>query len=232
MAYPNSAGVAFPSDYDGLVKESLQVTGDSMEYYARERIRDTRRQLQAFDTTSILDYGCGNGLGTALLCEAFPEASRVLGVDISGALVERAHKRCSGSIASFEVLNAGGRPPNDDFDLVYCNGVFHHIPADDRFEAAACMLRALRVGGRLSFWENNPLNPGTRWVMSRNPSDRDAELLTPWSSTRLLRSVGFAICGVRSRFYFPRWLRWLRPAERVLSAAALGGQYQIVAERP
>src|SRR4029434_4043103 len=72
--------------------------------------------------------------------------------------------------------------------LVYCNGVFHHIPPQAREAAVAYVARALRPGGLWAFWENNPWNPGTRYAMHRIPFDRDAIPLTPPEARRLLQA--------------------------------------------
>ena len=74
-----------------------------------------------------------------------------------------------------------------DADLVYCNGVFHHIPPQERSSALKFVDRTLRTGGLFSFWENNPWNPGTQYLMSRLPFDRDAIKLSSIESRRLVR---------------------------------------------
>ena len=86
-------------------------------------------------------------------------------------------------------------------------------------------------GGLLALWENNPFNPGTRWVMKRLPFDRDAVLLAPSETSWLLRSSGFDVIEIRHHFFFPRALAMLRPVERVLRRVPLGGQYVVLAQR-
>ncbi len=84
---------------------------------------------------------------------------------------------------------------------------------------------SLRPGGYFAFWENNPWNPGTRWIMSRTPIDRDAITISPREARRLLQSTGFRVLSVDSLFYFPRSLGWFRPLEKALTRLPLGGQY-------
>jgi hypothetical protein len=77
--------------------------------------------------------------------------------------------------------------------------------------------------------ENNPWNPGARLVMARIPFDKDAEPLSPVEARRLLRSGGFARCSsLRTLFYFPRPLAFLRPVEPLLALLPLGAQYYIL----
>ena len=78
-------------------------------------------------------------------------------------------------------------------DLAYSNGVFHHIPVGERAGAVTFVRRALRPGGLFALWENNPWNPGTRYVMSRIPFDRDAITLSMLEASRLLRAGGFEV---------------------------------------
>jgi SAM-dependent methyltransferase len=121
--------------------------------------------------------------------------------------------------------------PMGTIDLAFCNGVFHHIPLNRRDEAVSYIRDALRPGGMFAFWENSPWNPGTRYVMSRIPFDRDAITLTPPEARTLLARNGFEIVRTDFLFVFPRVLSWLRVLEPHLSSLPLGAQYQILARR-
>ena len=90
----------------------------------------------------------------------------------------------------------------------------------------------LRPGAPFAFCENNPWNPGTRWVMRRIPFDRDSIPIALPEARRLLREVGFEILASDALFFFPRILRWLRPLERPLVALPLGAQYLVLARKP
>ena len=91
--------------------------------------------------------------------------------------------------------------------------------------------RSLRPGGIFSLWENNPWNPGTRYVMSRIPFDRDAVTLTPHEAVRLLKTGGFEILRRDSLFFFPKQLNWLRWIEPYLLRVQLRGQYQVLCRK-
>ena len=116
-------------------------------------------------------------------------------------------------------------------DLAYCNGVFHHIPPQQRVRAVAVVNGALHVGGLFSLWENNPWNPATRYVMSRCAFDRDAQTLTPPETQSLLRKGGFEILRTDFRFIFPRVLRVLRKLEDLLYGLPFGTQYHILSRK-
>jgi trans-aconitate methyltransferase len=94
--------------------------------------------------------------------------------------------------------------PAEHMDLIFCNGVFHHIPVVDRSTAMKKVYSSLRPGGLFAFWENNPWNPGTRYVMGRIPFDRDAVTLSARAARRLLREGGFEVMHTDFLFFFPR----------------------------
>jgi SAM-dependent methyltransferase len=120
----------------------------------------------------------------------------------------------------------------ESIDLAYCNGVFHHIPLDMRSSAVQYIYARLRPGGMFSLWENNPWNPGTRYVMAQCVFDHDAITIPPPQAKALLRQQGFEIVRTDYCFFFPRFLGALRFLEARLSRFPLGAQYQILCRRP
>jgi hypothetical protein len=82
-----------------------------------------------------------------------------------------------------------------------------------------------------AFWENNPWNPGTRYIMSRVAFDRGAITLTPPQSRALLRRAGFEVLRTDFLFLFPAMLRALRWIEPLASALPLGGQYLVLGRK-
>ena len=110
--------------------------------------------------------------------------------------------------------------------------MFHHIPPARRAEAVDYVLRSLRPGGIFAFWENNPWNPGTRYVMNRIPFDRDAVRLSEPQAKRLLRNGGFEILRTDFLFIFPKVLDWFRWIEPHCSSLPVGAQYQVLCRKP
>jgi hypothetical protein len=90
----------------------------------------------------------------------------------------------------------------------------------------------LRPGGLFSFWENNPWNPGTRYIMSQCLFDHDAVMIPPPQARALLRDHGFEIVRTDYCFFFPRFLKALRFLEASLSNFPVGAQYQVLCRRP
>ncbi|SPF44426.1 hypothetical protein SBA1_530062 [Candidatus Sulfotelmatobacter kueseliae] len=104
--------------------------------------------------------------------------------------------------------------PDGTMELAFCNGVFHHIPLRERHDCLVAIRRALRPGGLFAFWENNPWNPGTRYVMSQCAFDENAITISPREARKILSGEGFRVLRTDSLFYFPRQLRLLQSTER------------------
>lgn len=213
-------------EYDQLLNQGLSLSGENKLFFARGRILEMKKWLGLQQPIRrILDFGCGIGDTTALIAEHFPE-SHVVGVDAERDAIEYANSKFSTNRVSFctnEDLTS-----TSPFDVCYTNGVFHHIPPSDRPEAIAFIHKALKPEGRFAFFENNPLNIGTRILMKRIPFDRNAQMLTPWASRNLLRQGGFNPIRNRYLFFFPRPLKWLRGMEAGLKWFPFGAQYGVM----
>jgi len=220
----------FAENYDDCLNSALAASGENKEFFARERVRWLARCLQEFhqDCRSVLDYGCGVGDTTELLREVLKSESAV-GLDVSTSSLERA-RRNHGTTCRF--LTFPEYAPDESVDVIYCNGVFHHIPPAERAASVSYIFRCLRPGGVFALWENNPWNPGTQYVMHRCDFDRDAVKISPRRAPRLIARAGLEILRTDYRFFFPRALKVLRPLEDSLSWLPLGGQYQVLARKP
>jgi len=219
------------ASYDVDLHRGLALSGETKEYFARGRVARVadRLALLRHPVESVLDYGCGDG-STAPLLGGLLQAGSVTGVDTSGGLLAQAREAYGSESVSFFPLEEA--VPDGDHDLAFCNGVFHHIPPRERSLAVGYVWESLRPGAMFAFWENNPWNPGTRWVMSRIPFDRDAITIPPPEGRRLLTAGGFEILATDFMFFFPRFLAWFRPLERHLAGWPLGAQYLILARKP
>lgn len=225
---------AVAAEYDEQLQRGLSVSGESGEYFARQRMHWLGLRLSADNPPrSILDFGCGTGTAAPLLCQVFAPR-RVVGVDISAASLRLAGQRHAGlsDMVNLSFFTLEQLPAEPSFDLAYTSGVFHHIPPEQRADSLRYVYERLKPGGLFSFWENNPWNPGTRYIMSRIPFDRDAICLSYLESRRRLRSAGFIIERLDFCFWFPALLKWLRPIEPWLRGVPLGAQYHLLARKP
>jgi SAM-dependent methyltransferase len=220
---------AVAASYEAALEQGLQLSGEGPEYFAQRRIAWTAHVSAKAAIRSVVDFGCGIGLAARGLADQF-NASVVWGFDPSINSIERARRESSDPRLRFTADAAA--LPVGECDLVYCNGVFHHIPPGERSAALSTIGHVLRPGGWFALWENNPWNPGTRWVMRRIPFDRDAQTLSPIAARRMLRAAGFEVRRTDAWFLFPHALRWLRPLESLVHRLPLGGQYLALAQKP
>lgn len=214
-------------DYDAMLAEGLSLSGEDKGWFIEGRLRWLADRLSSAPAPRrILDFACGVGDTSAALTRMFPGAE-VVGFDLSEDAVELARERHGATGVTFE---SGADLPVGAFDLCYVNGAFHHIPATDQRRVLVGLREALRPGGWLALFENNPWNPGARLVMRRIPFDRDAVMLSIPRARRLVREAGFAeVRPTSTGFWFPRSLAMLRPTERPLSRLPGGAQYLVLA---
>jgi trans-aconitate methyltransferase len=152
-----------------------------------------------------------------------------VGVDSSSESLDVARNALTHPRLRFE--NITDLQPAQEFDLAYCNGVFHHIEPDHRLDALRYVHRSLAKNGHFAFWENNPWNPGTRLVMRRVPFDRNARLLSPPHARQLLTRAGFDVLRTDFIFFFPRLLAALRRFESRLTRWPIGAQYVVLCRK-
>ncbi len=224
---------AVAGNYEEALQRGLSLSGESSAYFAAFRAAWTRKRLNRFNISKSLhlgiDFGCGTGnsipyLQQTLGCRA------VVGLDPSIQSLRVARASHPGSSIQFYTPDA--YRPRGVAELVFCNGVFHHIPPDERTGAMETISSLLRPGGVFAYWENNCWNPGTRFVMKRIPFDRDAVPVSIPQSRRLLEQAGLQVMCVDTCFYFPRVLKWLRVMEPYLCKIPLGAQYLCLAMKP
>ena len=221
----------FAPSYEKDLAKSLAVTGEDRRFYAQRRVDWTAQCCEELKYTvrRILDYGCGDGANAPMLAATF-KAEHVMGVDISDASIALARHENYADGILFQCTTEWA--PDGTIDLAFTNGVFHHIPPSEREQCLIAIRRALHPNGLFAFWENNPWNPGTRYVMSQCAFDENAITISSREARKMLEQVGFKILRMDSLFYFPRSLRLLRPIESWLKTLPFGGQYLVLCQTP
>jgi SAM-dependent methyltransferase len=216
--------------YDSALERGISVSGEDRRFFAHGRMQWLDRCLRPLGVTTpnVMDFGCGTGSATPYLLSTMG-AERVVGVDVSERSLTVARREYGA--ANVQFIELASYQPAAEVDLVFCNGVFHHIPLEGRAVAMDTIVRALRPGGWFALWENNPWNPGARWVMKRIPFDRDAVVISAPEARRLVRTAGLEVMRTDFLFIFPRLLKFLRACEPALSALPLGAQYQVLARK-
>lgn len=222
---------AFALDYDAQLQKGLSVTGENKEYFAERRIEWLISRIKKYNVSlpkKILDFGCGDGGSIPFLNRAF-QPDKMIGVDVSRKSLEVARQKYPFQNVKFHAIE--DFRPKAEFQMAFCNGVFHHIPPAERRKAVEYVFEALQANGIFAFWENNPWNPGTRYVMSRTAFDKDAIVLSFLESKSLLSNAGFEILESNFLFFFPNMLRQLRFLEPYLSGVPVGGQYMVLGRK-
>jgi SAM-dependent methyltransferase len=220
----------YAGNYDSALNLGLSLSGESKEYFAHHRVRWLAARLSdlGVQPSHVLDYGCGTGSTSPELLEQL-HARVIIGVDASRESLDVARRMHTDPRLQFKTMS--DLEPSGQFEVVYCNGVFHHVEPGQRLDALGYVHRSLSEGGYFGFWENNPWNPGTRLIMRRIPFDRDAKLLSPPHARRLLSRARFDVLRTDFLFLFPRVLSALRPLESSLARFPAGAQYMVLCRK-
>ena len=109
--------------------------------------RAVLERLELAGDETVLDAGCGSGRVTALLLERLPEG-RVIGVDASAAMIEKAGERFAGDErVELRVCDLLDLDLSEEVDAVFSGATFHWILEHQRlFER---LHAALRPGGAM-----------------------------------------------------------------------------------
>jgi trans-aconitate methyltransferase len=177
-----------------------------------------------------MEFGCGTGTNTKIMKDFWPSC-KIIGLDNSKASLNVARQRVAQEEAYFITPEEFRNGENQAVDWVFCNGVFHHIDVETRNDVFRSILEHLRPGGMFTLFDNNPFNPGARWVMHRIPFDRDAQMLNPYRVKLRLAELGFEDITCHFLFIFPKFLSFLRLLEPSMSGLPLGAQFGLFARR-
>jgi len=213
-----------------LGRDLSSYAGVKAEWLLRDLARRGWAPLVEKAAPRLLDYGCGTGILLASL-RRLGFAGELQGVDVSAGMLEEAARQWKdGELPPLQQIRGGRAPyPDGSFDVVAASAVFHHVMLADRPGVFRDIARMLDRGGRAYVFEHNPLNPVTRFIVSRTPIDEDAILLRATEVRRGLEAAGLQDIRTKYLMFFPPALPWLRPLERGLGWIPMGGQYVVVA---
>jgi ubiquinone/menaquinone biosynthesis C-methylase UbiE len=224
----------YSKDYSRLHEGVLGPSGESAEFFAEYKARDTLREVNrryAGASGNILDFGCGIGGSIPYLSGYLPDW-RIVGADVSSKSLELARKSF-GKEVEFVHFEGHCLPfENEQFAVVFTSCVFHHIPPEDHLVLLHEIYRVMNPGGLFIIFEHNPYNWLTVKAVNNCPFDENAILIRGKDCLRKITHTGFINPQLKYRVFFPALLRWLRPIERALSWLPLGAQYYVCAEKP
>ena len=119
-------------------------THDFRQHYTG--LRHVAAYLHALEVRSVLDTGCGTGLGMRFLTRALP-ALEVHGNDPSSELLEIASERHGIASERLDCVASDRLPyPDEAFDAVVETGMLHHVP-----EPGPIVAEMLRVARKVVF---------------------------------------------------------------------------------
>lgn len=217
--------------YRSNCDKALSISGESSAFFAEYKAKKLAEWFPDYASSevSLLDFGCGDGLMTYFVKNAFKNAS-VYGVDPSPKSVEEAKSQFSGiefCLSSDQHSHLDFK--NESFDLIFSAGVFHHIPFAMHQSYISELIRILKPNGHLVIFELNPLNPLTTLTFKRNPIDRHAKMMWPWYTSRLEKKYG----KTTTKFYcfYPKFLSWLRKTEPFMTKVPFGALYASIVQK-
>jgi 2-polyprenyl-3-methyl-5-hydroxy-6-metoxy-1,4-benzoquinol methylase len=217
---------AVAANYQQMVDENVQITGENSDYFAAYKANYIARNvIRGEGPGKILDYGCGVGLLVKHLKRCLP-GIQIDGYDISASSLDRIDPAFRAQGVFTNKLGALGR----NYDAIVLANVLHHVRLEERRALIAEAASHLAPGGKMVIFEHNPLNPLTRWAVSRCPFDEGVTLL-PASEVRSLCTDTLRLSQTDYIVFFPQWLSWVRPFERLLGWCPAGAQHATVACR-
>ncbi len=208
---------------------SLSLSGETSDFFAQYKAQKLAEWLPQLQTKKIeiLDFGCGDGQMTAYVQQKFANA-QVFGTDISHNSIAYATKKHPHISFSMTQNNTITYPANK-FDLVYAAGVFHHIPLTEHQKFISQIMQVLKPGGYFVLFELNPYNPLTQKTFKQCPIDKKATMLSSRYAKNLLQPYGSVT--TKYYFFFPSFLKKIRPIEKFLSRLPIGALYAIILKK-
>ncbi|MDD1702546.1 MAG: methyltransferase domain-containing protein [Methanoregula sp.] len=163
----------------------------------------------------VLDVGCGTGRLIEYIVKAFGNSVELVGLEPSEHRIKIAHKKVA-AYPNVSFKTGSDRDlrnfPDNSFDIVYINSVFHHIPNTAAKAAALVYIhRILKSGGKLGISDPDKEVPGllrdiTKEVVESHGLRYAEEKLVSEKDLRmLLISSGFTIVTLnritKTRYY-------------------------------
>lgn len=179
-----------------------------------------------------LDFGCGTGDFVNLVAQRSVRWS-LEACDVSGGMLreaERRHPRLAGNVTFWDC--AASTVPAESYDLITVICVMHHIQPASWAAKLRELWNGIRPGGSLFVFEHNPRNPVTRFMVWREPIDKNAVLIPHTTMTSHLSRLEPGDIEIRNFLFFPPRMPGLRALEDRLASLPWGGQYMARATKP
>ena len=155
-----------------------------------------RMQVEPGD--EILDLGCGTGRNARLMLDRAGPAGRIVGVDISQRMLDRARRQCERHPQMSFVKRRIEEPLPfaEEFDKVFLSFVLHGFEDEDKRRIIANARKALRHGGSLCILDYNEFDlEKVWWPLRWLFTHLECELATEFvelNLERMLAEAGFS----------------------------------------
>jgi ubiquinone/menaquinone biosynthesis C-methylase UbiE len=167
----------------------------------------------------LLDVACGTGQFTHRVADLF---DRVVGVDVTRAMLKRARERGSAPgrpgpwlvEATLRALPIRGA----SCDVVLSTRFLHLFPRTDHRRLLERLLHPLRAGGLLVVEHDSPLGQWRQWLGSRSTAQRPATSYHPDETPPTARRV--AVLGAAGPYVGRLARRWPTTAHRLAACFA------------
>jgi len=167
-------------DYDAIVKE----TGDqSQQLIINPNVEQLLGDLSG---KTVLDAGCGNGYWTRRMAQT---AERVVGIDFTDELIERARSRGVPSNAEFIIGNLERLLLSDEtFDIVLMNMVLLDI--EELPTVVHEIARIMKPGGKVVVSTVHPCfeNPPNTYSLKDNVGNKIGRVVSHYFETGLVKN--------------------------------------------
>jgi len=110
---------------DSFISDSWQIKIHPQHKWILSKIKELKPE-------SILEIGCGFGRNINFLIKNGIEAEKIIGVDISSKMIDKAKEYLKKGTVRLIVADANNLPfKNKEFDLVLIHGVFMHVKPEN-----------------------------------------------------------------------------------------------------
>lgn len=231
IANPLLSSVSLDFDADEFLLNFRGHDADvAARYHARLASLRELPQFRNFEPATLLDLGCGDGLVTQCLVEAWPSIDMVHGVDNASGGLQRlkdAELRGRSPLTEIQVIETGmltallaleGRK----FDFISCVHAFEHLSPHEQIQFLVLASRALNPRGVLYLEAPNVLN----LTVLRDLFWIDPQHLRPYSLTMLTAALDRFAAGKYEWGVWGESLPAARPGESTAgktAAARLSG---------
>lgn len=132
-------------EYDDAAAERLEAVYLGPDVVAQRS--DTIQRIAIQEGERVLDIGSGPGFLAAMIADQTGPNGKVVGVDISQQMVDRASRRNRRAWLSYQCADAATLPFEDNsFDVIVSTQVAEYVPDVEAFSSE--VFRVLRPGGR------------------------------------------------------------------------------------